>query len=208
MQTVGSNYMVDLHSRACFDFEYFMERQQLVICLIMNRIKNRYMNQIIGCFILSFSTSWCLGQDKNHESKNFFDSNNFYADTLYIKSRFMECGEWGGHLEISKVYLTETDFYLNYQKFDVDCNSVNENNLTPNQKLAKNVFKKLLTKDKKLIRLYMHQILDAKFREPITMQAGNIFEVVKSDNSINIRVYTLDVTTKNEYLEFIKNLLE
>lgn len=174
----------------------------------MDRIKNRYMKQMIGWLMLSFSISWGLGQDKSPESQNFFDADSFYGDTLYIKSRFIECGEWGGHLEISKVYLSENEFYINYQKFNVDCNSVNDNNLAPNQKLAKNISKKLTAKDKKLIRLYMHQILDAKFREPITMQVGHIFEVVKSDNSINIRVYAGGVTTRNEYLAFIKNLLE
>jgi hypothetical protein len=166
------------------------------------------MKQIIGLSLLTFSIVSSSGQDKKSDIQNFFNADNFTRDTLYIKSRFMECGEWGGHLELSKVYLNGNDFYINYQKFDADCNSVNDNNLTPNQKLVKDITKKLLDKDKVLIRLYMHQLLDAKFREPIPMNAGYIFEVTKSDNSILINVYTWGVTTKNQYLKFIKTLLE
>jgi hypothetical protein len=165
------------------------------------------MKRIIALSLLSFFISCCWGQDKSY-SQDFFDTDNFTGDTLYIKSQFMECGEWGGHLEISKVYLNGNNFYINYQKFDADCNSVNDKNLTPNQRLVKKISKKLLDKDKIQIRLYMHQLLDAKFREPFPMNAGHIFEVTKSDNSINIRVYTWGVTTKNQYLKFIKEVLK
>lgn len=155
--------------------------------------------------LLSFSG---LTQINQADSSGFFNPDNFLGDTLYIKSRFMECGEWGGHLELSKVYLKKNNFYIGYQKFSTDCNKIKENNGEPPQTIVKTITKKLLDKDKLLIRRYFHQLVDAKFREPTPMHAGYIFEIKKTDNSINLYVYTCGVTTRNEYLEFIRQLIE
>lgn len=56
----------------------------------------------------------------------------------------MECGEWGGHIELSKIYLKEKEFYMSFQKFSCDCNSLEENNGRPKQTLIKTINKKLL----------------------------------------------------------------
>ena len=144
-----------------------------------------------------------LTQKNQVDSTDFFNPDNFWGDTLQIKARFMECGEWGGHLELSKVYLKDNEFYVTYQKYSADCNSIRENNGVPSQTLVKTITKKLLDKDKLLIRRYFHQMVDAKFREPTSMHAGYIFEITKSDKSINLFVYTWGVTTRNEYIDFI-----
>lgn len=120
----------------------------------------------------------------------------------------MECGEWGGHLELSKVYFRDNDFYINYQKYSADCNSIKDNNVEPIQTLVKAITKKLLDKEKLLIKRYCHQLIDAKFREPTPMNAGYIFEINKTDKTINLSVYTWGVTTRNEYLEFVRLLFE
>lgn len=149
-----------------------------------------------------------ISQKNQVDSTEFFNPDNFLGDTLYIKSRFMECGEWGGHLELLKVYLRNNDFYITYQKYSANCNSIKENNGEPIQTLVKAVTKQLLSKDKLLLRRYFHQLVDAKFREPAPMHAGYIFEITKTDKSINLYVYTWGVTTRNEYLEFVRQLLE
>ena len=149
-----------------------------------------------------------LTQKSQVDSIEFFNPDNFWGDTLFIKTRFMDCGEWGGHLELSKVYLKDNEFYVTYYKYSADCNSIKKNNGEPIQTLVKTITKKLLDRDKILIRRYFHQLVDAKFREPTPMHAGYIFEITKSDKSINLFVYTWGVMTRNEYLEFINGLME
>jgi hypothetical protein len=168
----------------------------------------RLFKQLLLLFALIILSLSGMTQKNKADSIEFFNPDNFLRDTLFIKSHFMECGEWGGHLELSKVYLKNNDFYINYQKYSADCNSIKANNGEPIQTLVKNVNKKLLDKDKLLIRQYFHQLVNAKFREPTPMHAGYIFEIKKTDNSINLFVYTWGVTTRNEYLEFIKRLIE
>ena len=120
----------------------------------------------------------------------------------------MECGEWGGHLELSKIYLKDNEFYINYQKFSADCNSIKENNGKPRQIFVKTLNRKLLNKDKQLVRQYFHQLIDAKFRELSPMNAGYIFEIKNSNKSINLFVYTWGTKTRDEYLQFIKRIFE
>ena len=47
----------------------------------------------------------------------------------------MECGEWGGHIEVTKVFLNGGHFHLKYQKFKADCSTIKENNGEPKQTL-------------------------------------------------------------------------
>lgn len=168
----------------------------------------KLFRQILLSTVLILLSVNGMTQKTKTDSTEFFNPDNFLGDTLYIKSRFMECGEWGGHLELSKVYSMDNDFYINYQKYSADCNSIKENNGEPIQTLAKTITKKLLGKNKLLIRRHFHQLIDAKFREPTPMHAGYIFEIHKTDKSINLSVYTWGVTTRNEYLEFVRQLFE
>ena len=45
-----------------------------------------------------------LGQDTKVDRSELFNKERFRSDTLYIETHFMECGEWGGHLELSKIF--------------------------------------------------------------------------------------------------------
>ena len=167
----------------------------------------RFYRQIVFSAVLMTLPVYGMTQKNRADSSEFFNPDNFVGDTLYIKSRFMECGEWGGHLELSKVYLKGNEFYINYQQYSADCNSIKENNGEPIQTLIKNITEILSDKDKLLIRRYFHQLIDAKFREPTPMHAGYIFEISKTDKTINLSVYTWGVTTRNEYLEFVRQLI-
>jgi hypothetical protein len=139
----------------------------------------------------------------------FFDPDSFLGDTLYIKTQFMECGEWGGHLELSKIFVKDNQFYINYQKFSADCNSIKENNGRPKQTLAKTLNKKLINKDKQLLPKYFHQLVDAKLKQTSPMMnAGYIFQIKNSNQTINLLVYPGDEKIKDEYLQFIKQIFD
>jgi hypothetical protein len=139
----------------------------------------------------------------------FFDPGSFLGDTLYIKTQFMECGEWGGHLELSKIFVKDNQFYINYQKFSADCHSIKENNGRPKQTLVKTLNKKLINKDKQLLRRYFHQLADAKARQiSSVMNAGYIFQIKSSNQTINLLVYPGDKKIKDEYLQIIKQIFD
>ena len=79
----------------------------------------------ISFFILS-----CNKEEKNLTNK--FNFNNLsevnYQDTLYIKSKFSECGEWGGHDEIFKIfYVKERRMMLQFERNEIkDCYDRNQ----------------------------------------------------------------------------------
>lgn len=150
----------------------------------------------------------CFGQNNQVDSADFFVADNFFGDTLYIKAQFKECGEFGGHIELSKIYTKGDEFYVIYQKYEADCASIKENNGDPRQKLVRTFSKILLNDDKVLVRGYMYRLLEAKLREATPLHDGYTFQIKKSDNSLNIFVYPGDITIRSEYEQFIKQLIE
>ena len=158
--------------------------------------------------LLTFVSLNCICQTNVNNDIGFFDPGNFQNDTLYIKSRFIECGEWGGHIELSKVYAQAEDFYIDYEKFSADCNTIKANNGEPGQILFSKQTKKLLEKDKRMIVKYFHQLVDAKLREANPFHFGYTFEIKNTDKSINLFVYTLRGQVKEEYTNLINQLFE
>ena len=150
----------------------------------------------------------CICQTNENSTLEFFDLNSFQNDTLYIRSRFIECGEWGGHIELSRIYIQGKDFYINYEKFSADCNTIKLNNGEPRQILVSTQSKKLLEKHKKLIIQYFHQLLNAKLREANPFHFGYTFEIKNTDRSIQIFVYTLAGQAKEEYTSFINQVFQ
>jgi hypothetical protein len=61
-------------------------------------------------YLMTLSVLFCILACKKNEKKvavdynfnNIYEVN--YRDTVYIKSQFSECGEWGGHDEIIKIF--------------------------------------------------------------------------------------------------------
>jgi hypothetical protein len=155
-------------------------------------------------FVFCFTTFIGISQPKKNTV--LFNHDTFYKDTLYIKARFMECGEWGGHLELSRIFLKDNEFHIIHQKYSADCNTIKENNGEPKQTLIKTVNKNMSGHDEQLIRLYLHQLVDAKFREEFPGHAGYIFKTNNTDNTINLRVYTWSTKTRDEYIQLIKQL--
>ena len=89
--------------------------------------------QIIFLLVFCLTAFSGISQTKPKSSSVFFNYDNFYKDTLYIETRFMECGEWGGHLELSKIFLKDKEFYIIYQNYSADCNSIKANNGDPDK---------------------------------------------------------------------------
>ncbi|UOK42131.1 MULTISPECIES: hypothetical protein [Flavobacterium] len=134
--------------------------------------------------------------EKNEPSSKitFFEENSlgdFNSDLkLILNARFNECGEWGGHEEEMVIYAEpEKGFFLNYKKFKVNCESINDTNIDPSQNLELSKTIKLNNNNKKSITDYLERILKSKIEENFLGHAGNTFSAIKSDSTLFIRVY-------------------
>lgn len=147
-------------------------------------------------------------QSDAKDTVGFFNSQNFLGDTLFIKAQYVECGEFGGHTEVSKIYIDKNEFYISYEKFSADCKTLRGNFGKPKQTLINTVTKKLLDKDKQFIKKFFHQLVDEKFIEPAPMHVGYIFEMKKSDNTLNLFVYTWTTNAIDDYEQLIKGIFD
>jgi len=96
------------------------------------------------------------GENKIVEINKF--ENYFYKfhaeDTLMIYARFSECGEWGGHREIFKIYRdTNNNFISNFIKDTVKCEE--DDFIEYKGKIVFSFSKTLTTEDQILIQNYL-----------------------------------------------------
>lgn len=103
-------------------------------------------------------------QENNDGLVNFLQIN----DTLFIKAYFSECGEWGGHREIIRLYRNSEDSLIGQLIIDtVYCDNLigvgDESSLDENpRKIIKDIKKELNKEDEKRINLFIHRILELK----------------------------------------------
>ena len=166
----------------------------------MNR--NEIIRPLLYGLFLTFlsacnhSTSTDKQTDNSIETINtFFDEADlgaFGSDTrLFLNAQFSECGEWGGHEEKMVVFAKEDkEFYLNYKKFKVVCDSIGKYYGTPDfQKLEIEKTLKLNDVNKKSISGYIQRMVKSKVEERHPGHAGNLFSVIKSDSTLVINVF-------------------
>lgn len=127
--------------------------------------------------------------------------NNFFTDwdlgssgsktRLLLNARFSECGEWGGHNEKMVVYAkADREFYLDYQKFKVNCDSIGKYYGTSSfQKLEFEKTIKLNQSNKESISNYIQRMIKSKVGERFPGHTGNSFTILKSDSTLLIEVY-------------------
>ena len=120
-------------------------------------------------------------------------NNLWRTDTLTLFAEFDECGEWGGHSEIFKIYTksdtpmtSSADLWFDYKRDSVDCSG------DPN-KNRKWVFKfsgRLTNEDQKKVIKYVHNLLDNSLsnKRPPT-HSGQYYSVFNSDSTIVISNY-------------------
>jgi hypothetical protein len=127
-------------------------------------------------------------------SKSFFPS-YFSKDTLIIEAQYSECGEWGGHKEMIKVFAKDTTFFAEYFKFTTDCSMDKYGNLS--LKKEKHITCEITESDKEALRNYFHQLLSSKITERSGMRY-DCLSIRNTDSSLLIKVYDIsDVDWKN-----------
>ena len=128
------------------------------------------------------------------KDSSFFGNNElggFGPNTkLVLSAHFHECGEWGGHNEKMTTYINEKrEFYLDYEKYKVDCTLKDPNNGTPIQQLETKKTISIHQKEKNYITDYIQRMIKSKINEHFPGHAGNSFTVLMSDSSLLINVY-------------------
>lgn len=134
---------------------------------------------------------------------NLYEVN--YHDTLYIKSKFSECGEWGGYDEVMKVfYGKERKTMLLFERNEVvDCDNRNSNGDLVKKPILKKEFILSLSEKESLMN-YIHQLTKSKFLEKNFGNSGNSFLIEDSKGNLKISTYG-----NNQYnLDIYNNLLK
>lgn len=174
-------------------------------------------------FLLLIAVFLSCTKTESNEIKDvyfFSDEKSKNLDTrkiLDIEVKFSECGEWGGHDENMSITIQKDEnFYLHYNKYDVDCDNmiiVNDSMgsyNTPQKKIIDSVTIKMNNIHKKSILEFSKTLLEAKFREGFPGNSGNRFHLYKyeglSGSDFEINFYGYDKILQKSYTKLIKDL--
>lgn len=119
-------------------------------------------------------------------------------DTIFIKSRFADCGEWGGHSELIKIYRSEKKLKLTYIKFKVDCDMRDSlGSIIQNKELTKHVS---LSNSQQLILMnYMNDLMKFQFLKEEILHSGNSFYLYNTKEDLKIYHYGNQPLLLNSY---------
>jgi len=159
-------------------------------------VKN-YFSVLLLILILSCS--------KTSNIKYSFDNILSYKDTLLIKSRFADCGEWGGHNEIIKIYSENKLTKLVYTKYKVDCGVRDDKgSIVQNEEVRKKMV--LSTSQKVGLMNYINNLMHYNFIENELGNSGNSFSVEDSSNQLKISHYGSNSILMENYNDLMKRL--
>ncbi len=143
---------------------------------------------------------------EHEEDKDIFNMLYVNSDTLNLYADIRDCGEFGGHKEIIKIYSDRHNhrYNLNYKKYYSNCDSIGRYLL--NNKVEFESTIKLTEKNKKSIYHYIQKLLELKLNQRFYSNANNIFSVYKSDSTLVISVSDVDIRKLENYNKLIKDL--
>ncbi|WP_185288531.1 hypothetical protein [Chryseobacterium lactis] len=120
------------------------------------------------------------------QAKYSFDNilPTYSTDTLFIKSSFADCGEWGGHEELIKIYRSEKKLKLTYIKYEVNCRTRDQSGLLQVEKLKKDI---TLSRFQKMALMnYMECLMRSQFLDKEISHAGNSFTLESTKGNLKI----------------------
>lgn len=126
-------------------------------------------------------------QETNVGKYNYSISNAYQYDTLTLFARYKECGEWGGHTELFKIYQKEkNEIWADYKKDTVYCNEERVHKLIYTRTI------KLTQESQELVIQYIHDVVNKNFQpNEIISNAGEYYSIISSDSSLVISYYTI-----------------
>ncbi|PJJ68192.1 hypothetical protein [Chryseobacterium geocarposphaerae] len=148
-----------------------------------------------------------ITKEKDQQLKYSFDNILSYnnQDTLFIKSRFADCGEWGGHEEIIKIYRSERKVKLTYLKYKVNCG--NRDNLGSIIQI-KDITNTITLSNSQQTNLmnYINNLMKLKFINPEFSNAGTLFSVEDNKGTLKLSKYGNNIHLLNNYNTLMINL--
>lgn len=161
---------------------------------------------ISSCKMKSGGTAYSVGS-LDFEPDNFGLYNSM--SSLDIRTKFSECGEWGGHEEVINITTNEqTVLHANYAVYPFKCDSleyyIGRKDLQPT--LIKQTV--LDPKKKKFIMEYIVRLTRSKMTEQFPGHSGNSFIVVNSDSTLHIDVYSSKAQDLKSYQKLVTELFE
>lgn len=159
------------------------------------------MKNCFAILLLILSVSCSKSSNINYS----FDNILSYKDTIFIKSRFADCGEWGGHNEIIKIYTEKEQTKLIYTKYRVDCGVRDSTgSIVQNEEAKKNIV--LSTSQKAGLMNYINNLMHYKFIENEFGNSGNSFSVEDSENQLKISRYGSNSILMENYNHLMNKL--
>jgi len=158
-------------------------------------------------FSLSLLFFFCCSKNQEYNDLDEGDSVFFgLNDTIYLKTEFSECGEWGGSQEFMKIYSNENHSFLDYKKTKADCNKIDKKRGYPLQNKEFDKIFKLNDKEKKSILRYIQRLIKSKSNEKLMANFGNFFSVTNSDSTLLIKVFDNNEYNIESYNMLLKDL--
>ncbi len=143
----------------------------------------------IFSFIVSFLILIsCHKNPKSATIEYAFKNVLHYKDTLILKSRFEDCGEWGGHEEEMRVYRSGREIVLSYIKYRVNCSERNTSGSIIQHKESSDRFY-LSDSQCKAIMDHMTALMELKFINHPIGNSGNKFSVVNTAGDLHLSCY-------------------
>lgn len=121
---------------------------------------------------------------------------------LELHSSFDECGEWGGHFEIFKIYRKNDSLFSEYKYFEENC----EDLYSSERKIVHEKLFYIERKKEKIIENYMVKLLSKSLKYEAPFHAGNHY-TVKIDSDLKISVHDTEKEW-SEYEKFKKKMLK
>ncbi|BEV04648.1 hypothetical protein [Chryseobacterium gambrini] len=145
-------------------------------------------NLILLFVLISLVSCSNKSQEKPNFTKYSFENILSYnnEDTIFIKSKFSDCGEWGGHEELIKIYRSEDrNPKLSYTKFKVDCGvRDSRGSIIQTKMLTKDIF---LSNSQQLVLMkYMNDLMKSKFLNKEISNSGNSFYLSNTKEDLKI----------------------
>ena len=168
------------------------------------------MKILFSILILIFFVSCSdkeIVKDTDQQLKYSFDNILSYnnEDTIFIKSRFADCGEWGGHNELIKIYRSDRKIKLAYIKYKVDCSNRDKSGSIIQEKDITDNF--ILSHSKQAsVMNYMNDLMKLKFIDPEYGNSGNSFSVEDSKEKLRFSQYGNNILLLNNYNILMENL--
>lgn len=125
----------------------------------------------------------CSKSDNSSDKNKYLFENIHGTDTLKIKAKYSDCGEWGGHFECIDIYRSDNNkLTLHYQRDTVNCPDPS----LFNRRIIDEWKKELSAEDQDHIMNFINDLTKRTFIDEGISNAGDYYVIKRSTGSLTI----------------------